>query len=179
MPGFGLASHKGRGLCSSLTKVVLPTAAEGPAMREEQTEAHAADVVILVCQYELRESNPCPASAWPGSVPWDRAYPDYNMLGVPKQFIFLRGWHERYFTLPEGVGVAGSRASDLAAPEKWKRLHPGLSDKRLHPDPAGGGYAGPAKQMHGVGRNRYGVQGAHLNPLGLSLCPSTRACGAL
>jgi hypothetical protein len=170
-PGFGLSNKKGRGLCSSLTKVVLPTAMDGPTMLNLETEAHAADVSILVCQYELRESNPCPASAWPGSSSWDRLYPDYNMLGVPKQFIFLRGWHKHYFTLPDGIGVAGSLASDFAGPEKWKRLHPGLLNKRLHPDSVGGGPA--IKQMHGMGRNRHGVQGVHLNPLGLFLCTST------
>jgi hypothetical protein len=75
------------------------------------------DVSIIMHQYELKKDDPCSEnSKYPWSQSWDDLYPEYNQIGVPTQYFFLRGWHERHNQAePEGLATAGSNGAELAA----------------------------------------------------------------
>jgi hypothetical protein len=71
------------------------------------------------------------------------------------------------------AGLLGGLA--LVAGPEWDPAswEPGAAAGDTNPAAAGASPTGAsAEQLSALGRNRYGVQGTHLNPLGLFLCAS-------
>ena len=112
---FAQFHKRGRGLCSNLNKVTLPSFKQGHSTTCDDS-VYMADVSIIVHQYELKNNNSCPVAEYDGFSQWKLFYPEYSQVGIPKQFFFLRGWHEqRYDAEPVGLSVAGSSGAELAA----------------------------------------------------------------